>query len=274
MKNPHFVLRTAWLCAALLAATVSVAGASPVTVQFYTDGVFYLGGNPATGTSSIANPSGGVQISFAGVGTSEDPISVTSEDSPFFQNLGTFTVTRGNNNSEFDFSAYSFQLAIFQSGPSVGNGTLLGLLDGTIKQNGEIDFSGGLRTTIGGVTYTLTNLDPGNVIFLNDLGKKTFYTEALDSNILHTHPETTGGDETRFRSLLPSPCSASVSRALPAADGAGAVGRSQIARIAGRGPSRDGPRCVHAARRAQSALLEVERGFLNFLFTKGCRGNV
>ena len=44
MRDSHFVLRTAWLCAAMLAATVSVAGATPINVQFYTEGVFYLDG--------------------------------------------------------------------------------------------------------------------------------------------------------------------------------------------------------------------------------------
>ena len=198
MKNANVVLRTAWMCAALLAATVSMAGATPIEVQFYTKGAFFLGGEPATGTSSITNQTNGsgVTISFAGIGTSEDPISVMSGDSPFLQNLGTFIVTRGSNNSDFDFSAYSFQLAIFQSGPSVGNGTLLGLLDGTIKHNGEIDFGGGSSTTIGDVTYTLANLGLGNVIPLANLAQDAFYTAALDSNITHTHPATTGGDAT------------------------------------------------------------------------------
>ena len=194
MRNPHLVLRTAWLCAALLAATASVAGAAPITVQFYTEGVFYVGGNPATGTSSITNQANGhgVTISFAGVGTSDDPTSVTSEDS-FLQNLGTFTVTRGNNSGEFDFSAYSFQLSIFQSGPSVGSGTILGLLGGTIKANGEIDFSGGLSSTIGVVNYTLTNLDLGNAILLANPAQNSFYTEALYGSISDTHPGTTDG---------------------------------------------------------------------------------
>jgi hypothetical protein len=205
MRNPHLVLRTAWLCAALLAATVSVAGATPINVQFYTEGVFYLGGNPATGTSSITNQANGrgVTISFAGIGTSDDPISVMSEDSPLLQNLGTFTVMRGSNSSEFDFSAYSFQLAIFQSGPSVGTGTLLGLLDGTIKANGEIDFSSGLSSTVGVVDYALTNLDPGNVLLLANPAQNAFYTEALYGNISHTNPGTTAGDET----VVPEPAS-------------------------------------------------------------------
>jgi hypothetical protein len=196
MRNTGFGLRTAWLSAALLAATVSVAGATPIDVQFYTTGTFFLGSDPATGTSSIANASRGVQMSFAGVGTSDHPIAVTSDDAPFLQNLGSFTVTRGDNNSEFDFSAYSFQLAIFQSSPSAGTGTLLGLLDGSIKQNGEIDFSGGTSTTIGEVTYTLTNLDAGNVIFLANPARNTFYTDALNGSITHTDPEPTGGDAT------------------------------------------------------------------------------
>jgi hypothetical protein len=195
MRNPHLALRTGWLCAALLAATGSAAGAAPITVQFYTEGVFYVGGDPATGTSSITNQANGhgVTISFAGVGSSDDPISVMSEDSSFLQNLGTFTVTRGNNSSEFDFSAYSFQLAIFQSAPSVGSGTILGLLGGTMKANGEIDFSGGLSSTIGAVNYTLTNLDLGNAILLANPAQNSLYAEDLYSNISDTHPEPTDG---------------------------------------------------------------------------------
>lgn len=203
MRNLHFVARTAWLCAAVLSATATVAGATPIGVQFYTQGAFYLGGDLSTGTASIGNASNGVEIKFAGVGTSGAPISVMSEDSPFLQNLGTFTVTRGDNNSEFNFSDYSFQLAIFQSAPSVGNGTLLGLLDGTIKHNGEIDFSGGFSTTVGNVTYTLTNLDAGNVILLANPSRGMSNSEALSSTITHTHPEAIGGDVT----AVPEPAS-------------------------------------------------------------------
>ena len=196
MGNLRFGLRTAWLSAALLASMVSVAEATPIDVQFYTKGTFFLGADPATGTSAIANASSGVQISFTGVGSPADPVGVMSEDAPFLQSLGTFTVTRGNNTSEFDFSAYSFQLAIFQTSPSAGTGTLLGLLDGTIKQNGEIDFSGGASTTIGDVTYTLTSLDATNVIFLADPARNTLYTDALSGSITHADPEPTGGDPT------------------------------------------------------------------------------
>ena len=149
MKNPYLVLRTAWLCAALLATTGSAAGASTINVQFYTQGAFYLEGNdPATtGTTSIGNPADSVGLSFTGVGTAGSPISVMSPDSPLLQNLGRFTVSRGtNNNGNFDFDddGYAFQLSIYQSVPFLGTGTLVGLLDGKIKQNGEIDFSGNL----------------------------------------------------------------------------------------------------------------------------------
>jgi len=198
MKNPHLVLRTAWLCAALLATTGSMAGASTINVQFYTQGVFYLEGNdPATtGTTSIGNPADSVGLSFAGVGTAGSPITVISPDSPLLQNLGTFTVSRGtNNNGNFDFDedGYAFQLSIYQSVPTLGTGALVALLDGKIKQNGEIDFSGGLSTTIGNIIYTLTNLDTGNVILLADPAQGTSYTELLDASITHIEPGTTGG---------------------------------------------------------------------------------
>ncbi len=138
-EEPVSVLRTAWLCAALLATTGSVAGASTINVQFYTQGAFYLEGNdPATtGTTSIGNPADSVGLSFIGVGTAGSPISVMSADSPFLQNLGRFTVSRGtNNNGNFDFDddGYAFQLSIYQSVPFLGTGTLVGLLDGKIKQ--------------------------------------------------------------------------------------------------------------------------------------------
>ena len=189
-----FHMRTVCLGIALLAATVPAADASPIDVRFYTEGTFFPGVNPATGTSSIANESGGVQISFAGVGTAANPILVTSDETPILEHLGTFTVTRGNNSSEFDFSAYSFQLAIFQSSPTAGDGILLGLLDGSIKQNGEIDFSGSSSLTIGDVTYALANLDLGNVFQLANPARDSSYTDALNGNITHADSGPVGGD--------------------------------------------------------------------------------
>jgi len=209
MKTSHFVLRIAWLCAALLATTVSVAGATTINVQFYTEAVFYLdGADPTTGTTFIEDASHALNISFAGVGTSGSPMSVMSDDLAIVQNLGTFTVSRVKDNSQFDLSGYSFQLSIFQSVPSVGTGTLVGLLDGKIKQDGKIDFSGDFNTTIGDVNYTLTNLASGNVMSLANLAIGESYSKALDSNITHTHPETTGDDG--GATAVPEPASLSL----------------------------------------------------------------
>ena len=195
MRDSHFVQSTACLSAALLTTTVSEAGATTINVQFYTEGVFYLdGADPSTGTAFIEDSSHALNISFVGVGTSGSPISVMSDDLAIVENLGTFTVSRVKDNSQFDLSGYSFQLSIFQSVPSVGTGALVGLLDGKIKQDGKIDFSGDFSTTIGDVGYTLTNLASGNVMPLANLAIGESYSKGLDGNITHTHPETTGDD--------------------------------------------------------------------------------
>ena len=124
-----------------------------------------------------------------------------SEDSRHcFENLGTFTVSPGKTTAASStFLAIPSSWRSSRAVPPVGTGALLGLLDGTIKAGRRDRLQRRSRyQTIGDVSYALTNLASGNVMSLANLAIGESYSKALDGNITHTHPGTTGddGDET------------------------------------------------------------------------------
>lgn len=146
------MLKRLGLCAAALAiASVGLATrVDAATVTFTTTGVFGSSGTSVFSTGG-SHPA---KVTFASL-----PTSVTAPSSVTF---GTFSTlgTLGSGATLTD----SFTLKIFQTSPSLGTGTYIGSLSGTLKFSSStayVQFSGPLSIVVGPVTYKLTEADKG-----------------------------------------------------------------------------------------------------------------
>jgi hypothetical protein len=134
--------------AAMLAVTAGTAGAQ---ISFTTQGFFSGTGTPFCRTVAAASAScsgGGLTLSFEGM-------SGVSLANGTIATLGTFNVT-GYGNVTFD--AVDFNLLVSQTTPTVGGGSFIGALTGTVNSVDGINtliWTPNPTTTIGSVTYQL-----------------------------------------------------------------------------------------------------------------------
>jgi hypothetical protein len=157
-------MKTRFLSAVLL-SLVSVVAASAATVTFSTTGSNFNGaGNSVTFGS----------VTLTHVANSPDPFTAGLPSSPGF---GLLTLSCSDANcttgDPLNPVAATFNLVINQSLPSIGSGTLTGVLSGSVSlYNGIAEITwGSTELTIGQIKYKLsqpvlnitTAFNPGNV---------------------------------------------------------------------------------------------------------------
>jgi hypothetical protein len=124
-----------WMRNGALAVTAIAVAATSASAQFdfYTQGLF--GGTSCPGGVQAAVVSctfGGLTLRFEGVGTSDDGFGFTSGSTV---KLGQF-VPSGVGNETVDPGEMIFSLFIYQTMPSVGDGSAIGQITGTLARGG------------------------------------------------------------------------------------------------------------------------------------------
>jgi len=170
-----------------LAAPASIK-ADPV--HFVTGGAF--GGgitvNPIAGVGGTGGVAGtstitsnGITVVFNGSVATPCPLCPQSIP-PTAVDLGNFVVTAPLTLTAV--GSTSFVLTVLQDTPNTGTGTATGTLTGTIAANaGMLSLLFANTTfTIGGINYTLTNLQGGNTLILNGQSTNGGVTQ-LSANI-------------------------------------------------------------------------------------------
>jgi len=158
MKVSKSVVRTSVLALGGLLAAVSPALAT--TVAYSTAGIF-----STTGTNVLTG-SGTSSLTFTG-NSSGDTINPPSSTTDL---LGTFSVNVGTGSIT---GSGKFTLTLTQTLPNSGTGTAVTTdISGTLARdplgNGNIDltFSTPTSFTVGGITYSLNDLQSGDVLVL------------------------------------------------------------------------------------------------------------
>jgi hypothetical protein len=155
----HFLIAKATLSVAALALLFCALGGRPAyatTVDYYTEACI---GTTACGTSTFSSfpsyTSGGLDLSFVGAGTSTVPDSVNA--SPMTNiSLGDVNVTSDSTGATL--STLPFDIEIFQTSPTGGQGTLDGSVTGTITYDSSTAYVTFTNNTVSidGETYALT----------------------------------------------------------------------------------------------------------------------
>jgi len=146
--------------AAAAAIALGALSASAQTVTYSTTGAF-SGGTGGTVCTATSCTSGGFTLSFSGDGS-------TSYLAPTLVDLGQF-VTSGVEPTDplTAFTGVTFTLTINQTVPSVGPGTFIGTVSGSLAYNPSTSSlvwtPNTTSTTIGSAKYTLVTDNTGNI---------------------------------------------------------------------------------------------------------------
>jgi hypothetical protein len=156
------------LSAAALAATVALAGSASAQVTFYTQGYF----TSPTGTCNQAVPVAGAPVNAACVFTGFTLNYIAAPQNPngiasgSIVSLGQFSLL-GTGNATLSPSTVDFTMLVQQTTPTVGTGTLMGYINGTVAVSPDLSTLVWRPTTqtlsIGEANYSVIfdNIGPG-----------------------------------------------------------------------------------------------------------------
>jgi len=146
------------LCFGIVVAAMSFgASAKAEPVTFLTIGRFTGGQNP--GSEVYVDATRGISIAFV------SSLNNVINEFPTLASFGQFD-TSGTTATSLQGVSSGFELDIIQTGPTAGQSTFLGTLQGSLQVLGSqafVQFSGPLTRLIGGITYQIVSADSGTM---------------------------------------------------------------------------------------------------------------